>query len=211
MGELDNNNLDNNLEQQGQEIQDTQQPQQPQESQVNQDQAVNKESKQPDYAQMQEQALQMEKQAEEMSKQAEQLQHQAQQQAPQQQQQQYQQPRPDQYQQPQYQYQQKQEPKSNGLAIASLVLGIISFFALCLPVIPALTAIVGLILGIISLVKGKGGKGMAIAGVILSGLSLLIAVLFIIGLMSFFTNESIMSEIRDQMQYEFDYNMWDSY
>ena len=197
MGELDNNNLDNNLEQQGQEIQDTQQPQQPQESQVNQDQAVNKESKQPDYAQMQEQALQMEKQAEEMSKQ--------------QQQQQYQQPRPDQYQQPQYQYQQKQEPKSNGLAIASLVLGIISFFALCLPVIPALTAIVGLILGIISLVKGKGGKGMAIAGVILSGLSLLIAVLFIIGLMSFFTNESIMSEIRDQMQYEFDYNMWDSY
>ena len=81
---------------------------------------------------------------------------------------------------------------------------------LCLLVVPVLTGIIGLILGIISLVKRNGGKGMAIAGVILSGLSLLIGVVFIIGLTAFFTDEGIMSELRDQIQYEYNYDMWDN-
>ncbi len=68
-------------------------------------------------------------------------------------------------------------PRANGLAIASLVLGIVSF-VICLPGV--LTAIIGLVLGILALTRiannpqGQGGKGAAIAGVILSPLALVL-------------------------------------
>src|SRR5580765_235255 len=64
--------------------------------------------------------------------------------------------------------------KTSGLAIASLVLGILGLFS-C-----GLTALVGLILGIVSLVKirdSKGqlrGEGLAIAGTCVSGVFLLL-------------------------------------
>jgi prepilin-type processing-associated H-X9-DG protein len=67
-------------------------------------------------------------------------------------------------------------PARRGLAIASLVLGILGIFTSCLPVL-GLTA---LALGIIALAKASrrpmeyGGKGLAIAGVCLGGLSLLL-------------------------------------
>ncbi|HLM02703.1 MAG TPA: DUF4190 domain-containing protein [Pyrinomonadaceae bacterium] len=73
------------------------------------------------------------------------------------------------YYQPQYQVYQSGKQKS-GLAIASLVLGLIGcFFA----------SPVGLILGIIAVVKANrrpheyGGKGLAIAGIVLNGLGIL--------------------------------------
>jgi type II secretory pathway pseudopilin PulG len=64
-------------------------------------------------------------------------------------------------------------PKTSGLAVTSLVLGILGIFT-C-----GLTALFGLILGIIALVKVKnsrgalGGNGFALAGVIVSGVFLL--------------------------------------
>ena len=60
--------------------------------------------------------------------------------------------------------------QSNGLAIAALVLGIVSF----IPVFPLglLTAPVGLILGIVALRKRRPGQGMAVAGVIVSAVML---------------------------------------
>lgn len=60
-------------------------------------------------------------------------------------------------------YQEKKGGK--GMAIASLILGILSLLCCC---IGFPFAIVGLILAIISLVKGKDGKGLAIAGLITS-------------------------------------------
>ncbi|MCD9188591.1 MAG: DUF4190 domain-containing protein [Pyrinomonadaceae bacterium] len=66
----------------------------------------------------------------------------------------------------------------SGLAIASLVLGCVAFMT-TLFLIGILIAPVGLILGIVALVKVKkyprlyGGKGMAIAGVVMNGLVLL--------------------------------------
>jgi prepilin-type processing-associated H-X9-DG protein len=65
-------------------------------------------------------------------------------------------------------------PKTSGMAIASLVLGILG------PLSCGLTALVGLILGIISMNKIKesggqlGGHGLALAGTIVSGVFLLI-------------------------------------
>jgi prepilin-type processing-associated H-X9-DG protein len=55
-----------------------------------------------------------------------------------------------------------------GLAISSMILGILGF------VTCALTALPGLILGVIALAKGRPGKGMAIAGVVCSGVSVLL-------------------------------------
>ncbi|GAA1352461.1 DUF4190 domain-containing protein [Streptomyces beijiangensis] len=64
-------------------------------------------------------------------------------------------------------------PAINGLAIASLVLGIVC-------VLPPL----GLVLGIVALVqikkRGEGGKGLAVAGVVLSSLSTGLALLLVI-------------------------------
>lgn len=118
-------------------------------------------------------------------------------QQPQPQNQQYQQPSYD-YQQTTYQYQQpmqtEEAPKSNGMAIASLILGIISFLLSCIPLLPVITALIGLILGIISIKNKNGGKGMAIAGIILSGIALLFGILLIIGIGALFSNQSFMQE-----------------
>jgi hypothetical protein len=60
------------------------------------------------------------------------------------------------------------------MAIVGLVLSIIAFIGICFCIgLPF--GIAGLIICIIVLVKGKGGKGMAIAGTVLSGLSVLIS------------------------------------
>ncbi|MBT2506170.1 DUF4190 domain-containing protein [Streptomyces sp. ISL-98] len=63
-----------------------------------------------------------------------------------------------------------QRPKTNGLAVAALVVGIVC----CVPPL-------GLILGIIALSqikkRGDSGKGMAIAGVVLSAISTLLVLL----------------------------------
>jgi hypothetical protein len=59
----------------------------------------------------------------------------------------------------------EQGPKpSNGLAIASLVLGIVGI----VPLLGVITSLVGLILGIIALAKAKDKKGMAVAGTTVS-------------------------------------------
>lgn len=77
---------------------------------------------------------------------------------------------------------QPQQQARKGLAIASLVLGIISIPTLGLLGVGAITAIV---LGVIALSRIKkepatyGGKGMAIAGIITSAVSLLLIAVFV--------------------------------
>lgn len=75
------------------------------------------------------------------------------------------------------------KPPTPGLAIASLILGIIAIVLSFIPIINNISfplAIVGLILGIVALVqhskKHTGGKGLAIAGVILAVLALIITI-----------------------------------
>jgi len=68
------------------------------------------------------------------------------------------------------------QASNQGLAIASMVCGIVSFVC-CLSII---ASIPGLILGIISLTKQQGGRGMAIAGVVLCAISIVFSVIYII-------------------------------
>lgn len=73
-----------------------------------------------------------------------------------------------------YQYQNYDEPpqESMGFGIASMVLGIIALVLFC-SCINILLAIASIIFGIIHLVNCKGGKGFAIAGIIMSVLSVI--------------------------------------
>ena len=80
------------------------------------------------------------------------------------------------------QWQQPQRPSGNGLAIASLVLGIASIFFICLFVYASVgMSIAAIVLGIISLKKCPyASKGMAVTGIIIGGIMLIIAVITII-------------------------------
>ena len=67
------------------------------------------------------------------------------------------------------------------MAAASMVLGIIGLLiSCCLYPITVILAIIGLILGAVAIKKGPAGRGMAVAGVVLSLISLAFAVLLII-------------------------------
>ena len=70
---------------------------------------------------------------------------------------------------------------SVGLSVASMVLGICAIlFSCCFYPVAFLLALVGLILGAVAIKKGPAGKGMAITGLILSIISVAIAVLILI-------------------------------
>ncbi len=119
---------------------------------------------------------------------------------------QYQQPNPNptpgQYQQPYTQYQQPLPNKNNGLAIASMVCGIITLLiSCCLWYISLPVAIVGLVLGIISIKNQNGGKGMAIAGLILCGITILVSLLLIITCAAL--GESFWNELYNEIYYKY--------
>ena len=60
-----------------------------------------------------------------------------------------------------------QQPQGGkGMAIASMIFGILAMITCCFPIAPLLFSVLALILGIVSIVKKKGGKGMAIAGIV---------------------------------------------
>ena len=62
--------------------------------------------------------------------------------------------------------------EKKGLSLASMILGIVGFLAWCLPLVGFPVCITGLILGIVGI--KKGGKGMAIAGIIMCAITLLL-------------------------------------
>ncbi len=65
------------------------------------------------------------------------------------------------------------KPKSNGISIAALILGILSVLCCC---VGFPFAIVGIILAVIALVKHRGAKPAAIIGLILSILCMAISI-----------------------------------
>lgn len=69
------------------------------------------------------------------------------------------------------------QEKTKGFAIASLILGICSTLgSCCVWFLTLVTSITGLILGIVSLKRNEGGKGMAVAGIILSAVGILFSI-----------------------------------
>lgn len=77
-----------------------------------------------------------------------------------------------------------EEPKRKGgyigFSIASMVCGILSIICCCLAIYGIILAIAAIVLGIVTLCFKYDGKGMAIAGIILGGLGLILAVFWFI-------------------------------
>lgn len=73
-------------------------------------------------------------------------------------------------------------PKSGGLAVGSLVCGIISVLGFW-SVITIILSIVGVVLGAVNNAQDNPNKGMAIAGIILSILGFLLSIFFIVIMM----------------------------
>ncbi len=67
------------------------------------------------------------------------------------------------------------QPEKKGQSIASLVLGICSFIAWLIPLFGYPVSIVGIVMGAMGM--KKGGKKMAIAGIICSSIGLLITLI----------------------------------
>lgn len=74
------------------------------------------------------------------------------------------------------------QPNNGGLAVGSLVCGIISLLGFW-SVITFFVAIVGVILGVVNIAQDNPNKGMAIAGIILSVLGFLLSIFFLVILM----------------------------
>ncbi len=73
------------------------------------------------------------------------------------------------------------EPEpSKGLAIASLVCGIVSIVFCCTSWIGGLVGIAGLITGILAKSKRQGGSGMSTAGIICSVIGILLSIIMLV-------------------------------
>ncbi len=68
--------------------------------------------------------------------------------------------------------------KFHGTSVAALVCGILGLILFWFPGVDIGLCLAGLICGIVSLVKGFGGKGLAIAGLILSVLASILTLIF---------------------------------
>jgi hypothetical protein len=78
----------------------------------------------------------------------------------------------------------KQEPQSHGKAIAALVLGIMGVLLFWVPLIGLILGILALTFGIIGVNQKQGG--MAIAGIVLGGLTLFLQIFVLIGVLAYF-------------------------
>lgn len=67
---------------------------------------------------------------------------------------------------------------TNGLAVASLTIGLIAFLSGWIPIWGFVTGVAAVVLGSIGLKKSESGKGLAIAGIVTGGLALLTGIIF---------------------------------
>ena len=84
--------------------------------------------------------------------------------------------------------------RRSGFAIASLVLGIVSLFGLCLCCVHIITAPLAIIFGAVSLAKKLDGKGLSITGLTLGILSILMTVMLLISLRPVLRHIDVISE-----------------
>lgn len=68
--------------------------------------------------------------------------------------------------------------KTHGTSVAALVCGILGLVFFWIPIVDIGLCLAGLICGIVALVKGFGGKGLAITGLILSVLASILTLIF---------------------------------
>lgn len=112
-------------------------------------------------------------------------------------------------------YTEPAQPPKKGMAITSMVIGILSMTLCCVG--GSVLGLIGFILGIVALAKKKGGTGMSIAGIATSVIGMLIGVyaliyIFVFGLaFSVAASEEFSDDsyYDDYYDYDFDYDAED--
>lgn len=95
------------------------------------------------------------------------------------------------------------QPVSKGFGIASFVLGILSLVLYC-TCINILLAVLAIIFGILQLVQKDSPKGMAIAGIVTSGLSILFFIISVVVFLSSTDLEEALDQgIENRIQQKF--------
>lgn len=92
--------------------------------------------------------------------------------------------------------------RTPGLAVASMVLGIVSIVFSCCVWIGFVCSVLAIIFGILTLRKGPEGKSMAIAGIICGGVSIVLSVFVLI----FWGTANYLSNLGDLDMFE---HYWD--
>lgn len=106
---------------------------------------------------------------------------------------------PNQYNQYQ-QYQAPVQPQSNGMAVGALICGIIGFIlSCCLWYIAIPLSIAGLVLGILVLKNKKGGKTLAIVGIILCAITMIIGIFAAIMVIAVASNPEFSNMYQDML------------
>ncbi|MBQ9869763.1 MAG: zinc-ribbon domain-containing protein [Ruminococcus sp.] len=72
-----------------------------------------------------------------------------------------------------------QPKQTSGLAVASLILGILALVLACFGVVGIICGILAVIMGGVALASKKGGKGMAIAGLVCGLIAIVPAIIVI--------------------------------
>ncbi len=76
-------------------------------------------------------------------------------------------------------YQEPYQPVSQGFGVASMILGILALVLFC-SCVNLILAVISIIFGIIQLATPESKKGMAITGLITSGISILLFLIFVV-------------------------------
>jgi hypothetical protein len=106
---------------------------------------------------------------------------------------------PNQYNQYQ-QYQTPVQPQSNGMAVGALICGIIGFIlSCCLWYVAIPLSIAGLVLGILVLKNKKGGKTLAIVGIILCAITMIIGIFAAIMVIAVASNPEFSNMYQDML------------
>ena len=100
------------------------------------------------------------------------------------------------------------QPGGSGLAIASMVLGLVSVVIFCIWYVALPCAIIAVVLGFIARAKANRGEasggGMAMAGIVLGfvaiGIAVLVIILAIIGISILASNPEFQQEIQEGME-----------
>ncbi len=81
------------------------------------------------------------------------------------------------------------ENQKRNRAVTSMILGILSIVSCCVPILPLVLAVSAIIIGIASMTKNEGFRGMAIIGVICGGIGVVMGCVTLYGwLMWIFVN-----------------------
>ena len=91
-------------------------------------------------------------------------------------------------------------PVNNGKAfgIVSLVCGIVSILFICCTYIGLIVGVTSIVFGILSIKRGEDAKGMAIAGIICSAISILVIVITLIVVNSM-DQQTLINTLRTRM------------